>query len=335
MSLPLLTATGLLAACVLDRCLGEPRRWHPLLGFGRLAAGVESILNRAGRADTESYPLAQRLKGLLALLLLTGPLTALAFWIQWRLLSSGLGAMLVYGVVASFVLYWALGWRSLVQHLNEIEAALQGGTIDEARAQVGRVVSRDCESLQWPDLRRAAIESGLENTCDAIVGPLFWFLVAGIPGAVLYRLSNTLDALWGYRTARHRHFGWAAARWDDLLNLLPARLTALAFALSAPLVTGSWRSVPSALNAWRTQAGACASPNAGPVMCAGAGALDVRLGGPTSYHGAAAEKPWMGSEREPDQRDLRRALVLINHSVLLLLVPTLLVLLILSGGGHG
>lgn len=332
MSLPLLTATGLLAACVLDRCLGEPRRWHPLVGFGRLAAGIESILNRPEKAGHSS---AQRLRGLLALLLLTGPLTALAFWVQWRLLSAGLLGMLVYGVLASFVLYWALGWRSLVQHLNEIEAALQSGSIDEARAQVGRVVSRDCDSLQWPDLRRAAIESGLENTSDAIVGPLFWFLVAGIPGAVLYRLSNTLDALWGYRTAHYRYFGWATARWDDLLNLLPARLTALAFALSAPLVTGSRRSVLSALNAWRTQAGACASPNAGPVMCVGAGALNVRLGGPTSYHGAMTEKPWMGSEREPDQSDLPRALALINRSVLLLLVPTLLVLLILSGGGHG
>ncbi len=300
----------LAAACLLDRVLGEPRRWHPLVGFGRLADSLAARLN-----TRDARPGAGRRRGLWALFLALVPFTALGFWLQSVLWTSGGWGRLFWALLAIVVLYWSLGWRSLVMHLGAIQAAFAGEDIDRARDAVGRIVSRDCRSADWPALRRAAIESGLENASDAVVGPLFWFALLGIPGALLYRLSNTLDALWGYRSPRWRYFGWAAARWDDALNLVPARLTALTFALAA----GSGRATVRALKAWRTQARVCASPNGGPVMCAGAGALNVRLGGPARYHGELKDKPWFGGTREPGPADLVRAIRLINRSLALVL----------------
>lgn len=310
----LLTFTALIWGCLLDRWLGEPRRWHPLVGFGQLAAALESRLNRYA-ADR---PRSNRIGGLLAVLLLLAPLTLIGVVLQWQLLrwsgSLGGAGLWLYPLVGALVFYWALGWRSLVLHLQAIEQAMQLQDIELARDRVGRIVSRDCQSANWVDLRRAAIESALENTSDAIVAPMFWFLWGGIPGVVLYRLSNTLDAMWGYRNARYRQFGWAAARLDDLLNYLPARLTALSFVLMA--APGHRQ---SALQAWRTQARACASPNAGPVICAGAGALGLRLGGAALYHGELISKPWMGQGRDPEAMDLTRSLRLIRRSLFAIL----------------
>jgi adenosylcobinamide-phosphate synthase len=221
----------------------------------------------------------------------------------------------LYAAVGALGLYWALGWRSLVAHLRVIRLALAQGELEAAREAVGRVVSRDCREASWSELRRAALESALENTNDAIVAPLFWFAALGLPGVVLYRLSNTLDALWGYRNERFQAFGWAAARVDDGLNWLPARLTALAFVATAP----GFNAARLAARAWLVQARRCESPNGGPVMCAGAGALGVALGGPAWYHGQIKDKPWFGGTREPDAADLPRAQALIHRAVGVLL----------------
>lgn len=308
-----LLLTALLFACLLDRLLGEPSRWHPLVGFGNLAGWLERLLNRAPPPKPK-----QKWFGLLALLLLLIPITFLSLWLHWRLIYAGRIGAIAYLLLGAGILYWALGWRSLMTHLQQIQAALTSGNLEQTREAVGRIVSRDCSNSQLPDLRRAAIESALENTSDAAVGPIFWFLLAGIPGAVIYRLSNTLDALWGYRNERFRYFGWAAARWDDVLNLAPARLTAFAFVAVAFLSRKT--SARGALNAWRTQAATMASPNAGPVMCAGAGALDLKLGGPALYNGIEVDKPWFGGQRSPEDSDLDRALALINRSLVLLLL---------------
>ncbi|HEX8962160.1 MAG TPA: CobD/CbiB family cobalamin biosynthesis protein, partial [Rhodocyclaceae bacterium] len=173
------------------------------------------------------------------------------------------------------------------------------------RRRVGWMVSRDTSVLDEEGVSRAAAESVLENGNDAIFGTLFWFFVAGGPGALLYRLANTLDAMWGYRDARRVHFGWAAARIDDVLNFIPARLTALTYALLGR--TGV------ALACWRTQAGAWSSPNAGPVMAAGAGALAVRLGGAAIYHGAAEQRPTLGAGAPPAAADVGRAVALVER----------------------
>lgn len=310
----MVTTWALLAAPLLDAWLGEPRRWHPLVGFGALAMWLERRLNAPSGRIRDGF--LRRGRGVLALLILVALPVLGAWWLQSFLLDRD--HLLVFAGLGAIALYWAIGWKSLLTHLRTINKACQEQNLDEARTAVGQIVSRDCRSAQWPKVRRAAIESGLENASDAVVGPLVWFLLAGIPGVILYRLSNTLDALWGYRNDRYQYFGWAAARWDDLLNFLPARVTALAFVLLAPRASSREGGTSAALTVWRTQAHRCASPNAGPVMCAGAGALGVRLGGPASYHGSIVDKPWFGGDREPDDRDLVRAMRLINGSLVLL-----------------
>lgn len=308
------SAWALLAAPLLDAWLGEPRRWHPLVGFGALTQWLERRMNSAPKGKRGGFQL--RVLGTLAALILLAPAVLGAWWLEGFLLDRS--HLIAFAGLGALTLYWAIGWKSLLTHMRAISKACQEKNLGAARVAVGQVVSRDCRSAQWPELRRAAIESGLENASDAVVGPLVWFLLAGIPGVILYRLSNTLDALWGYRSDRFQYFGWAAARWDDLLNLLPARVTALTFVLLAPRPPARGGGMSVALTAWRTLAHRCASPNAGPVMCAGAGALGVRLGGPAHYHGQTLDKPWFGGDREPDDRDLVRAMRLINGSLVLL-----------------
>jgi adenosylcobinamide-phosphate synthase len=172
---------------------------------------------------------------------------------------------------------------------------------------VGEIVSRDTAGMQRQDVARAGVESVLENGNDAVFGALFWFALAGAPGALLYRLANTLDAMWGYRTPRYRCFGWAAARLDDALNFIPARLTALTYAL-----LGNAR---AALRCWRQQAPAWDSPNAGPVMASGAGSLTVLLGGAANYHGVTEARPPLGAGNAPDAEDIARAIGLVQRGV--------------------
>ncbi|MGH6631228.1 MAG: cobalamin biosynthesis protein, partial [Burkholderiales bacterium] len=160
--------------------------------------------------------------------------------------------------------------------------------------------------------------SVLENGNDAIFGAIFWFVAAGAPGVVFYRLGNTLDAMWGYRNARYLRFGWCAARLDDLLNILPARLTALSYAL-----LGHFR---PAIRCWRVQGAAWKSPNAGPVIAAGAGSLGVVLGGAAVYHGTTQMRPLLGEGQAPDADQIDRALHLIRRVLMLWLT------LLFSGG---
>ncbi len=275
-----------LGAVVLDRLLGEASRWHPLVGFGRLAAGIERRFNRRSRAG-----------GLFAWLLAVGPWVALAFWLRPA----------APFVIDLLLLYFALGAQSLCEHAEAIARPLQAGHLDEARQRVGRIVSRATSSLDASGVARAGVESVLENGNDAIFATLFWFALLGGPGALLFRLANTLDAMWGYRTERYNLFGRFAARLDDGLNWLPARLTALTYAL-----LGHTR---DALACWRTQAPAWDSPNAGPVMSAGAGSLGVQLGGAAIYHGQEETRPLLGIGPPPAAADLGRAVGLIRRSL--------------------
>jgi adenosylcobinamide-phosphate synthase len=286
----MITALTIICALLLDALLGEPRRWHPLVGFGGLAERVEQRLNQ---------PLSRsRLAGLVALLLLITPFILAAALLDN--LSPFIGLLL---------LYLALGGRSLIEHAQQIANSLKQNDLKRSRQQVGWIVSRETGAMQPSDVTRATIESVLENGSDAIFGALFWFLLAGAPGVVAYRLVNTLDAMWGYRNSRFQHFGWAAARLDDLLNWAPARLTAITYAL-----VGSFQ---QALHCWSQQAALCDSPNAGPVMAAGAGALNIRLGGASIYQGKTHQRPILGSGSEPEISDIARAIKLVRHSLLL------------------
>lgn len=298
----------LFAALLLDRLLGEPRRAHPLAGFGRLATWLEGRLNPGARASAAGG----RLRGLLALaLLVLPPLGLLLALLDWPL-NPALSLALNIAV-----LYFAIGGRSLAEHARRVRDALREDDMARARAATACLVSRDTAAMKRGDMLRATIESTLENGSDALFAPLFWFLLAGAPGALGYRLVNTLDAMWGYRTPRYRHFGWAAARLDDVLNFVPARLTALSYALAGRF--------GNALRCWFSQAGQCASPNAGPVMAAGAGALALQLGGPAVYHGRLRERPRLGRGAPPRGGDIDQALGLVRRSLALWLGVLILI----------
>lgn len=215
-------------------------------------------------------------------------------------------------------LYLAIGARSLRDHIAPIAEALRGGDLPRARGLASRIVSRDLRDADEEAIARAAVESALENGSDAIFAPLFWLVVGGAPGVVLYRLANTLDAMWGYRNARFGSFGWAAARIDDVLNWIPARLTALSYALLGHTA--------DALRCWRSQAPRWSSPNAGPVMASGAGSLRVQLGGMARYDGLDETRPPLGLGRPARATDIRRALALVSRTLGLWLV-------ILAAGG--
>lgn len=280
------------AGVAFDAAFGEPRRAHPLVAFGRMADWIESRLNRAASVGV----VEQRLLGVLALLGTVGvPISAVAivaYVPPWA-------AMPVH-VLA---LYLAIGAKSLWQHVQPVETALAAGDLDHARALGARIVTRDLRDASPSEVARAAVESALENGNDAVFAALFWFALCGAPGVIAYRLVNTLDAMWGYKTARYLHFGWAAARLDDLMNYVPARLTALTYALLGKTRTG--------LACWRAQAPAWESPNAGPVMAAGAGALGLALGGAARYHGQLEQRSPLGVGNAPRAADIGRALRLV------------------------
>lgn len=281
-------ALVVLSGVLLDRWLGEPRHWHPLVGFGRLADAAE----RGLRAGAPGHAVGNRLRGLAAWTLVVAPWVALAAWAA-------------HPVLDALLLWFALGGRSLGEHARAVAAPLAAGDLATARERVGHMVSRDTASLDETGVAKAAVESVLENGNDAVFGALFWFGVAGGAGALLFRLANTLDAMWGYRDDRRRYFGWAAARIDDALNLAPARLTALTYAL-----LGRTR---AALACWRAQAGRWSSPNAGPVMAAGAGALGVVLGGAAVYRGAVEYREKLGAGATVTAADIPRAVALVER----------------------
>jgi adenosylcobinamide-phosphate synthase len=290
-----------LTAVLLDRLLGEVRRWHPLVGFGNLAGAIEQRLNQRSL-----------LAGAVAWLLAVAPWVALAYWLRPF-------APFVVDVV---LLYFALGAQSLCEHATAITQPLQAGHLDEARQRVGWIVSRDTSALDESGVAKAGVESVLENGNDAIFGALFWFALLGGPGALFFRLANTLDAMWGYRTERFNLFGRPAARIDDALNWLPARLTAFTYALFGKTRT--------ALSCWCAQAPGWDSPNAGPVMAAGAGSLGVALGGAAIYHGQEEIRPPLGEGAAPTAADLSRAIALVKNSLWF----WLLCLFIISGVLH-
>lgn len=301
------TAVYLLLAVLLDKLLGEPRRWHPLVGFGWLVKRVEAALRPADSTYEPAWHM--RLRGVLGITLLLAPFV---------LIAALLARLPWIGPVASvLLLYLAIGAKSLSQHAQAVRDALTQHDLPSARQRVGMIVSRDTSALDEPAVARATIESVLENGSDAIFAAVFWFLLLGAPGVVLYRLANTLDAMWGYRNERYVYFGWAAARFDDVLNLIPARLTALTYTLLGNVRAG-WR-------CWREQAPTWYSPNAGPVMAAGAGALGVALGGAAIYHGQLKQRPALGLLRAPDANDIQRAIKLVGRGLWLWVVLALII----------
>ena len=282
-------AVGLLLGVVADALLGDPRRGHPVAGFGAVAAALERRLYADRRAAGVGHTAV-----------LVGAAVVLGAVVE----RAGRGRPIVRTAATAAATWAVLGGASLAWEGAALAAELGRGDLDAARARLPSLCGRDPATLDAGGLARAGVESLAENTSDAVVAPLLWGAVAGVPGLLGYRAMNTLDAMVGYRSPRYRRFGWAAARLDDVVNLVPARVAALLVAAAAPVVGGSPR---AALAAWRSDAGAHPSPNAGPVEAAAAGALGVRLGGRTVYAHGVEQRPVLGSGDAPGVVDLRRA----------------------------
>ena len=297
-------------ALTLDRILGEPARWHPLVGFGRVVTAIERQFN-----THPARPWLSILKGSAALLLVTLPILGVAVWLS--MLLDGFWLLITQAIV----LWLALSLRGLSEHGLAVAEPLHSGDLATAQEQVSRIVSRQASALDERGVAAAATESMLENGADAVFASLFWFLIGGIPGVVLHRLINTLDAMWGYRNPRFLYFGRPAARLDDILGWLPARLTALTYTLLGQRKL--------ALECWRKQASQWDSPNAGPVMAAGAGALNVRLGGPSPYPAGIKQRPLLGGTQAADAGSIEAAINLVQHGVWLWLGVILLITLLL------
>jgi len=296
------TAVALLLGLLIDHFVGEAKRWHPLVGFGNAASTLEKAVNPSSGTHG-------KLRGLIcwALMVLI-PVMAMSL-----LVSQLSGLALV--VVNALVVYFVVGLKSLAEHGGNVAVPLLAGDLPAARQQIAMMVSRDTANLNEQQVASATCESVLENGSDAIFAALFWFCLLGAPGAILYRGANTLDAMWGYKIDRYGRFGWAAARIDDVLNWLPARLTALSYGLVGNFSSG--------LKCARQQGGLTDSPNAGYVMAAGAGALGISMGGAAIYHGEEHQRPVFGVGPVAEARDIDRAIALVQRTSVLWVVLAL------------
>jgi adenosylcobinamide-phosphate synthase len=280
---------GLVAGVVADWVVVDPRRWHPVAGFGAVASALERRCWRPSRSAGVAY----------VMVLVGGAAVALAV-ANRSLARRPVARMLLLGLTT----WAALGGRSLAEAGRQLAEAVRDGDLEAARRLVPTLVGRDPTGLDGPELCRAALESVAENTADAVVGPLLWGALAGPTGVAAYRAANTLDAMVGHHSARYERFGWAAARLDDLLTWPAARLGAGLACVLAPLVGGGTG------RAWRTlrrDGGAHPSPNAGRMEAAFAGALGVRLGGSNRYGDRVEQRPPLGGGPAPGPEDVDRA----------------------------
>jgi adenosylcobinamide-phosphate synthase len=293
-----------LLAMLIELCVGYPHLLvraigHPVTWAGGLIGELDRALNR----DTASAR-RRRLAGAVALLIIIVMVGLIAFVIQGELFRLPFGLFIV-ALAASTL----LAQRSLHRHVAAVASALETEDLGAARTAVSHIVGRDTEGLDAPGIARAAIESLAENFSDAVVAPVLWFAIAGLPGIAVYKAINTADSMIGYRTERHEAFGWAAARLDDLVNLPASRLAALLLIAAAVL-----RKDGSSVAAWQTvwlDAPRHRSPNAGYPEAAMAGALGLSLAGPRVYGGVRVHDAVMGGGRwDATAADIRRALSL-------------------------
>jgi len=277
----------LLLALSLEWLIGDPsNRFHPVAWFGRWASWCESFLYDNSRQA-----------GVLTWLFVVGG----AFVLLW------LGHVL-FGWLFDVLLLWlSIGWKSLFEH---IKIVLNAKTVKEAREHLVLIVSRDVKHMKREETRRSAVESLAENASDAVIAPLFWFVVLGPLGAALYRMINTLDAMWGYRNARYEQFGWWAAKVDDVVNWLPARITARLMLWVGE--STDWQRV-------KEQANTHASPNAGWPEVALAYAADIRLGGSVLRDGKLDERPFYGANdaRDVDTIAASEALNIVRNTLIM------------------
>lgn len=288
MSRALSRAAGLALGGAADRLLGDPQRFHPVAGFGAVAAALESRLYEPTRT-----------RGVVHSGVLVGS-TVVVGVVAEHLVSR---RPVLHALVTAASTWVVLGGSSLEREGRAVSRLLEQDRLPEAREQLTHLVGRDTRTLDADEIARAVLESIAENTSDAVVAPLVLGGLLGVPGLLGYRAANTLDAMVGHRNERFEEFGWASARLDDALNFPGARLTSLLVAALGPDPRG-------AIQAWRRDAAGHPSPNAGPVEAAFAGALGLRLGGSNTYGDRVEHRQVLGSGRSPTPYDVDRALLL-------------------------
>jgi adenosylcobinamide-phosphate synthase len=279
----------------LFRAIGHPVSW-----IGVLIAALDSALNRPNTSFA-----VRRAAGVATVLLLLAASFAAGIALQ----SVATAIPYLEFAVPILVVAMLLAAGNLDQHVRKVAAALRSEGLSGGRRSIADIVGRDPDALDEAAICRAAIESLAENASDGVTAPALWFLIGGLPGIIAYKAINTADSMIGHMTERHRAFGWAAARLDDLVNLPASRLTGLLFVAAAALVPGA--SAPSAWQAYRRDARRHRSPNAGWPEAAMAGALGLRLAGPRIYSGVLVDDAWMGDGRaEATAQDIDRALMI-------------------------
>ena len=332
LSMPLRETIGVTAlALLVERLVGWPAPLqraigHPVEWIGGMIGELEARLNRHEVLSAAGL----KLRGLATVLFV------LAFWVLVALLTVLLLRLVLpdpwHRVGEALPAGVFLAQKSLRDHVRDVLAALRRTPEDPAPARraVGRIVGRDTAEMDESGVVRAAVESLAENTSDGIVAPAFWLALFGLPGIVAYKVINTADSMIGHRDPHLVHFGWAAARLDDLFNLLPARLSGLLYATAAALTSPP--AGARALHAMWRDAGRHVSPNAGWPEAALAGALDIALGGPRSYRGRVVDLPWMGDgRRELAAGDIAAALALYGRMLTMTLVLAFVLWLYLPG----
>lgn len=296
------TLTILVVALAIDAAVGEPRwlwdRWpHPVVLIGRAIARLDRTLN-----DDRLAEVSRKRRGVIAIVVLVAGALVVGTLVQGVLELLPFGWLLTAAVASTLI-----AQRSLYEHVLAVQKPLAARDLAGARRAVSMIVGRDPDRLDASGVARAAIESTAENASDGVVAPVFWFAILGLPGLIAYKAINTADSMIGHRSARHLAFGWAAARLDDLANLLPARLSGALFALAAPVVGGR---IGTAFAVMRRDAPRHRSPNAGWPEAAAAGALGIALAGPRVYASGPADDAYLNAEgrRDPGAQDVARAL---------------------------
>ncbi|MCH7634266.1 MAG: cobalamin biosynthesis protein CobD [Proteobacteria bacterium] len=279
---------------------------HPVAAFGRLVGALDRRLNREIRSERNRI-----LRGAVVVIVLILLVASLGWAVHLFVREVPFGEVLELAVLVILI-----AQRGLFDHVKRVGAALREDGIDAGRAAVGHIVGRDVKGLDEHGVCRAAIESCAENFNDGVLAPVFWYVLLGLPGLMMYKAVNTMDSMIGFTTPRHRAFGMAAARLDDALNFFPARISGLVIALAALFVPTA--NAARAVKVMWSDAGKHRSLNAGWPEGAMAGALDLALGGPRSYEGEVVPDPWIGGGRaRANHQDIRRALYMFTVACLI------------------
>ncbi len=295
----------LIVAIILDHILGEPKKYHQLVGFGNLANKIEKWLNNPARQNAP-FSKINALLGGIAWCLLVIPLCYLSYWLLALLPLS------LQLIVEAIILYLALGLNSLQLHAMQVFTPLKNNDLASARHYTSYLVSRETSELTCDEMSRATVESMLENGHDAVIASLVYYLIGGIPLVILHRLANTLDAMWGYKNTRFKSFGFFAARADDILGFISGKICTLLYALQQPFL--------SALKNAYQQGNKYKSHNGGWVMAAGATVMNRRLGGNALYHGKTVTSATLGEGKAVTPQDIPQSIRVVQIAAISLIL---------------